>query len=285
MNLKNLSYFWSELKQISSVVAKLPPQAVSRIRDAALSSQGFYYPDYKDLRDWFGLASQAIYSGNQTAIDAFHEAFRKVVVANYTTSTYGKSQGIAFWWPDSFSQNDELVNRYKNLVFARETHFEEVLNQVINAPPCIRAENGQWATSVVGFSSQYETGPWSANQALGACNTATEGDHDTAWAPLGANGSTEYVTVGFENAVSANGAIIRETLNAGFVTRIDGIDVGGTEHPLWEGTDPSQPGTVRDFRVDFAPTAFLTKALKITIRTDLTTGWEEIDSVQLLSAG
>src|SRR5262249_34217247 len=46
----------------------------------------------------------------------------------------------------------------------------------------------EWASSVLGFSSQYSAGYWSAQQALGAPNTMTYGDIASAWAPASPNG-------------------------------------------------------------------------------------------------
>lgn len=143
---------------------------------------------------------------------------------------------------------------------------------------------GQWASSVLGYSSQYSTSTWAAAQALGAPDTTSYGDVSTAWAPLPKNGSQEYLSVGFATPVSATGVIIRETYGNGFVYQVDLLDTNDVWHTIWVGTDPSQPGAPADFLIQFAATSYLVKGVKIYVDTnhDLN-AWEEIDAVRLLS--
>src|SRR5262249_32156504 len=53
-------------------------------------------------------------------------------------------------------------------------------------------------------------------------------------------------------------------------------------HTVWTGVDPSQPGGLADFTINFARTAYAVKGIKIYVDTNhnLNT-WEEIDAVQL----
>jgi hypothetical protein len=139
----------------------------------------------------------------------------------------------------------------------------------------------QWASSVIGFSSQYSTSNWSAAQSLGAPNTTTYGDRVTAWSPAAMNGTSEFLTLGFTNPVFATGFTIRETYGNGFVTRVDALDLTGEYRQVWSGTDPSQPGTPQDFTVDFPQTSYLVRGLKIYVNTNATGVFEQIDAVQL----
>lgn len=41
-----------------------------------------------------------------------------------------------------------------------------------------------WASSVLGYSSQYSDTAWSANQVLGEPDTMTYGDFETSWATV-----------------------------------------------------------------------------------------------------
>jgi hypothetical protein len=145
----------------------------------------------------------------------------------------------------------------------------------------------QYASSVIGFSSEYNLSPanWSAAQALGEPNTFSYGDIVTAWAPLpknGKQGEYEYLTLGFNAAVYANGAIIRQTWGNGFVRKIDVLDTSDVLHNVWSGIDSSLPDTPVDFSASWATTSFLVKGLKIYVDTNhnLDT-WEEIDAVKL----
>ena len=139
----------------------------------------------------------------------------------------------------------------------------------------------QWASSVVGFSSQYSTGSWSAAQALGVPNTNSYGDIPTSWAPSAPNAGVEFITVGYTTPLYANGVTVRETLGNGFVTRIELLDVSDQYHVVWTGVDPSQPGTPVDFFVSFPTTSYLVKGVKVVIDTSLKSTYEEIDAIKL----
>src|SRR5688572_22222454 len=97
----------------------------------------------------------------------------------------------------------------------------------------------QYASSVIAFSSQWSSGGWSAAQTLGAPNTFAYGDIATAWAPGPANGTLEYITVGYGTAVYGTGATIRETFGNGFVYQVDALDTSDVLHTVWTGIDPS----------------------------------------------
>ena len=146
----------------------------------------------------------------------------------------------------------------------------------------------QYATSVIEYSSQWSATSWSANQALGAPNTTSYGDISTSWAPRPRNSggdwdSFEYLTLGFDAPVYADGAIIRETYGNGFVYQIDLIGIDDVYHTVWTGTDPSLPGTPVDFTPTWTITDYLVDGIKIYVNIDHNlSAWEEIDSVALL---
>lgn len=140
----------------------------------------------------------------------------------------------------------------------------------------------QYANSVIGYSSEYSPTSWSAAQTLGAPNTMSYGDLQTAWAPRVENGSLEFLSLGFLTPVYATGAMVRETFGNGFVYRIDAIDTAGQLHKVWNGVDTSQPGSPVNFAVSWAPTSYLVAGLKIYADTNHNmNAWEEIDAVQL----
>lgn len=149
---------------------------------------------------------------------------------------------------------------------------------------------GQWATSVIDFSTEYNPSPgdWSAAQALGRPDTFIHEDEVTAWAPRPKNSDPpqydryEHLTVGFATPVYATGVTIRETFGNGFVYQIDLFEPDGTPHTIWTGVDPSLPGSPADFIVTFTATSYLVNAVKIYVDIDLDMNrWEEIDAVLL----
>lgn len=140
----------------------------------------------------------------------------------------------------------------------------------------------QYASTVINFSSQYNGSTWAAAQALGAPDRPTYGDIAGAWAPAPMNGSLEFISVGFDTAVYANGATIREVYGNGFVYQVDVIDTLGGLHTVWSGVDGSAPGTPVDFALTWNTTSYLVKGLKVYTDTNHNMGaWEEIDSIQL----
>jgi hypothetical protein len=140
----------------------------------------------------------------------------------------------------------------------------------------------QYASQVLDFSSQFQTISWSAAQALGPSNTPLYGDYPTAWAPSVANGTQEFLTLGFATPDFSDGVIIRETLGTGFVSGVDAIDTNGTTHVVWTGTDTSPPNTAADFFASWPRTNYKVQAVTIHVNTDHSPGFEEIDSVQLV---
>jgi hypothetical protein len=140
----------------------------------------------------------------------------------------------------------------------------------------------QEAATVIDFTSQYSATSWSAAQVLGAADTFVYADRSTAWAPRFANAGLQSITVGYDTPVLATGAVIRETYGNGFVRQVEVRDaVSGTFHVLFDGVDPSLPGTPVDFTVSWQPTEFAVDALRVTIDTDHSSTYEEIDAIHL----
>lgn len=140
----------------------------------------------------------------------------------------------------------------------------------------------QYASSVIGYSSQWSGDSWSAAQALGQPNTDGYGDFSNSWAPGPKNGTQEYLTLGFTTPVYSNGAVIRETYGNGFVYQVDVIGTNNVSHTVWTGTDPSLPGTPVDFNPTWAMTNYQVNQIKIYVDTNHNlNAWEEIDAVKL----
>jgi hypothetical protein len=140
----------------------------------------------------------------------------------------------------------------------------------------------EYASSVLGFSSQYSSSFWSAAQALGAPNTTGYGDITTSWAPSSANGTFEFISVGFTTPIYSDGVTIRETDGNGFVYKVDVIDTANISHTVWTGADPTLPGGPVNFLVSFPLTSYLVKG--VTVYSDTNhdrSAWEEIDSIEL----
>ncbi len=192
-----------------------------------------------------------------------------------------------------FVQTDFLVNGVYVLIDGQHsTGYEEVdaiqLHGVVGVDEATAltettptAALGQWASTVIGFSSEFSSPSFSADQTLGLPNTFTYGSVGTAWAPRTANEETEFLELGFAQPIYANGVTVRENQGNGFVAQIDVLDLNGDWHTVWAGEDDSPQTQVVDFRADFAQTDFLVNGVRIVIDGQHSTTFEEVDAVRL----
>ncbi|MEE8143683.1 MAG: discoidin domain-containing protein, partial [Planctomycetota bacterium] len=123
---------------------------------------------------------------------------------------------------------------------------------------------------------------WSVEQALGPPDTATAGDHATAWASLQPDAGAEWLEVDFDETVVPDSVLIRETYNPGAVTEIEVMAPGGQFRRIWSGSDPTEqaPG---DFIVDY-PFSFAARTVRVHLDTTRVKGWNEIDAIGLIVA-
>ena len=133
----------------------------------------------------------------------------------------------------------------------------------------------QWATKVKA-SSQYSPSGWSAQQATGEPNTSECGDIDTAWAPKSNGSESEWLELAFDTPVYATKLRVHETYNAGFLYKVEFVDVYGRKHTVWQGKDTTAcPGW---FEINVDQTWYLVKS--VILHTQIK-GYEEIDAVEL----
>ncbi len=283
MNLNRLPELWASFRKLNSMLVNQNDDTLRKLMAATSGAQGFPNADAIDLGHWLKKGSEARLIDAQT-IEDVHTALKNVIISNKTAAIFKDAEGLSFWVPTTKSGLDAYAQRYAQLVWTQETGWDQVLGKLLTLPVCVLAPNGQWASEVVAVSSEYGTGQdqWAASQVLGACNTGRYGDNGTAWAPKEMNNPEESITVGFATAVHADGAIVRETLDTGFVTKIEAIDDAGTIHVVWQGEDVATNGTISDFTANWERTEYLVKALKISLNTAKNSSWEEIDSITLL---
>ena len=92
----------------------------------------------------------------------------------------------------------------------------------------------------------------------------------------------EYLTVGFATPLLSTGVVIRETYGNGFVDAVEVRDATtGQFHLVSSGPDDSQPGTPVDYVVSWPQTTYAVDAVRITVDTNHSASYEEIDAVQL----
>ncbi len=145
----------------------------------------------------------------------------------------------------------------------------------------------QWASQVLGFSSEYTTNAWSAMQSLGPPDVyPLYGDHTGAWASETEDGQREYLELGYANPGYVDSVSVYETLAPG---AIDTISVRNPASGLWEtvwtGTAAAAAPTSRVFTVTFPLTAYPVDAVRLDINSPAVPNWNEIDAVSISGLG
>lgn len=140
----------------------------------------------------------------------------------------------------------------------------------------------QFAVSATA-SSEYEPVDYSAMQATGPPETAGVcGDAPTNWAPLGDTDAPEWLELVYATPVQAYGVSIFEDFAGppgdpdGFVILIEGRDLTGAWHTLWEDLDTTPCGA--SFDPAWPTTGFEIDAIRVTTSKNW---YEEIDAVEL----
>ena len=168
--------------------------------------------------------------------------------------------------------NDELLDAAR----ARIAELENVLHGQADILEDLVAEANQRKEAQRKASMR----SWGEEQATGAPDTHTAGDHATAWAPAVADGGIEWLEAEFANVADLAKVVVRQTSNPGGITKVVAIGDGGEEIPIWAGEDPSKGQQLADtpFPVTGAINA---KRVRVYVDTRKQPGWEEIDAVQI----
>ena len=143
--------------------------------------------------------------------------------------------------------------------------------------------NGQWAIQAAAsstYNDAHGTDSWSANQATGAPNVENYGDNGAAWTSKTQDGGIEWLDLKYPRPVYATQVRVRESCGSGAVIKIEVYDEQGGAHAVWQGNDPTTE--LNYLMVKFPKTTFKTDRVKVTLATNVVSGWNEIDAVQLL---
>jgi len=142
----------------------------------------------------------------------------------------------------------------------------------------------RWVNAVSGFSSQWSTSTWSANQVIGEPNTyPAYGDITTSWASAGGGDiQREWLNLVYLNPEPISSIAIYETYNPGSVDTIYVKNPGtGQWEIVWSGTAFNAPAVSRSFVVEFPLTEFPVSEIRIAINSPQVTSWNEIDAVAI----
>lgn len=149
----------------------------------------------------------------------------------------------------------------------------------------VSAQDVQWASRVLGYSSQYSEKSYSAAQALGPpSKLPATGASPTAWSPLFPDKGKEWIKVGFSRPTLARQVLIGENANPGAVVKITLTDDGGRSHVVYERSQPgrvSVPG--RLWHVPVGNEGMKAIALEVELNTALVPGYNHIDCIGITS--
>ena len=142
---------------------------------------------------------------------------------------------------------------------------------------------GQWAVTASASSAYNDASGHDDNspfQATGEPNVQTEGENGNAWTPKEPDAGLEWLDLVYSKPVFANAIRIRESAGAGAVAKLDLYDEQGQSHTIWTGTDPTTG--LNYFMLKLPKTAFKSNHLRLTLATNVISGYNEIDAVQLV---
>jgi len=142
------------------------------------------------------------------------------------------------------------------------------------------AQELQWASQLVEFSSQVGLKVQSAKQVLGPPNSLPQGGNTAvSWAP-GKDNNEQFIKVKFEHPVHARQVIIVESFNPGAVSKVLAYDEAGTEH-LISTFVPKAAGTPTRLLSVPVDNPFPIVALKIFLSGKSVAGKNCIDAIGL----
>lgn len=143
--------------------------------------------------------------------------------------------------------------------------------------------NGQWAVTASSSSSYNDASghdDYSPFQAAGGPNVETEGDNGNAWTAKNPDAGLEWLDLNYSKPVYVTAVRIRESAGAGAIAKVDLYDEQGQAHTLWTGTDPTTG--LNYFVLNLPKTAYKSNHLRVTLATNVISGYNEIDAVQLV---
>ena len=143
------------------------------------------------------------------------------------------------------------------------------------------AQNIQWASHVIGVSSEFREKQYSAEQALGKPNVLRNlGRSPSAWSPKKPN-SEEFIHVAFETPMAIQQIAIAETNSPGGLKEIYAYDPQGKAHLLNRFTPGFIPIEGRLFRFFFDLTPYEVTSIKIVMDGKVLTDYFGIDAIAI----
>ncbi len=144
------------------------------------------------------------------------------------------------------------------------------------------AQDIQWASELINFSTQLDVTSNSAKQLLGEPN-AGESESARAWQPSLDN-RRENIHVGFSNPIQVKQISIVENFNPGSVYRVALYDEAGTAYTVYAGEAQALTVPFRVFTIELDEiSTYKVHAVKISLDCRNTPGIQQIDAIGISS--
>ncbi len=165
--------------------------------------------------------------------------------------------------------------------------FKKIINTLLLASlfftlDTSKLEAVQWASKLIGASSQQSIDRFSANQIIGSPSIMPGfGSSPCAWAPKRQNNlSGEWIRVSFDNPMNVQQISIHENLNPGAVSSIYLYDSAGKGYEVYYNIPKKTANEDgRLFNIIIDRTEYEIYQLKINLETSRVLGWNQIDAI------
>jgi OOP family OmpA-OmpF porin len=145
----------------------------------------------------------------------------------------------------------------------------------------IHAQEIQWASKVIEFSSELSQKEYSAIQIIGKPNVLPEGgDSPNAWLPNNPN-KEEFIKVGFDRPTRIQQIAIAESYNPSATYQVYVYDGGGNEYLINTFTPRPIPLKGRLLNILFDQTSYEVHAVKLVLNGISVPGYSGIDAIAI----
>ncbi|SDK64495.1 WD40-like Beta Propeller Repeat [Catalinimonas alkaloidigena] len=143
----------------------------------------------------------------------------------------------------------------------------------------VHAQEVQWASKVLDFSSELSPNEYSAKQALGKPNVLPAGgDGPNSWVAKNPD-KDNFIKVGFSTPIKIQQIAVGEAFNPGAVYQVFTYDAQGKEYLINTFTPRPVTRSARMFNVFFNETEYEVAAVKITLDGEAVPGYNAIDAI------
>lgn len=146
----------------------------------------------------------------------------------------------------------------------------------------LQAQDVQWASKVLRYSTQYGQKSYNAEQVLGKPNMLPQyGSSQVAWAPAKEDNTViDYVWVEFETPIHVQQIVVAENLNPGAISKIYLFNEKNRRKLVYENTEfGGFYGPGRMFRHFIDRTDYKVKSLRLELTTAAVAGMNQIDAI------